>query len=199
MSDKKSSTEKCGCKDCKCENCNCGRSLMPICFLVCALTAVLVALIFSISFTAVFTTELRHKYGRTYAGTYVEEYSNSIGATIVPLSAGATIDMFESGATGFLMIGEKDDERSDDFYAKYSTLVGQLDKTNEFFVYTHNAKGEDAQAENYARAITLDTENAPALLYIRNGKIYDRLDSLYDDSVLNTFIMKYKAVPSSEE
>lgn len=198
MSDKKSSTEKCGCKDCKCENCGCGRSLMPICFLVCALTAVLVALIFSISFTAVFTTELRHKYGRTYAGTYVEEYSKGVGATIIPLSAGATIDMFESGATGFLMIGEKDDERSDEFYGKYSNMVNQLDKTNEFFVYTHDKNGEDSQAESYARAITLDTENAPALLYIRNGKIHDRLDSVYDDSIMNTFIMKYKAVPTSE-
>ena len=171
---------------------------MPICFLVCALTAVLVALIFSISFTAVFTTELRHKYGHTYAGTYVEEYSKGLGSTVISLSAGATIDMFESGATGFLMIGEKDDERSDDFYAKYSSLVDKLDKTNEFFVYTYNKNGEDAQAESYARSITLDNENAPALLYVRNGKIYDRLDSVYDDSILNTFIMKYKAVPSAE-
>ena len=187
MSDKKSSAKKCTCEDC-----NCGRSVLPICFLVCALTAVLVALVFAISFTAIFTTELRHKYGNKYSGDFLTEYRNNTGSTVMPLSAGATIDMFESGATGFLMIGEYNNERSNSFYAAYSKMIETVGNSNEFFVFNYGAENADEKAEQYAISITLDTESAPALLYVRNGKIHDRLDSIYDESILNTFIMKYR-------
>jgi len=188
MSDKKSSAAKCDCKDC-----NCGRSIMPICFLVCTLTAVLVALVFAISFTAIFNTELRHKYGTKYSGDFVEEYRNNVGSTIMPLSAGGVIDMFESGATGFLMIGEYNNDRSNSFYGAYSNMVNTVGNSDEFFVYTYGQEGADSEAEKYAVSITLDTESAPALLYVRNGKIHDRLDSIYDESILNTFMMKYRS------
>lgn len=187
MSDKKSSAAKCDCKDC-----NCGRSIMPICFLVCTLTAILVALVFAISFTAIFNTELRHKYGTKYSGDFSTEYRNNMGSTVMPLTAGGVIDMFESGATGFLMVGEYNSDRSNSFYSAYTRMIETVGNSNEFFAYIYGQEGADAEVEKYAISITLDVESAPALLYVRNGKIHDRLDSVYDESILNTFIMKYR-------
>lgn len=198
MSDKKT-TEKCGCKNCKCENCNCGRSLMPICFLVCALTAVLVALIFSISFTAIFTTELRHKYGNTYAGQFDKDINTNYDDMITGISAGGVIDFFESGQTGFLLVLELNQERSSNFYGDVLTELNATDTKAQTYAFTYDPESGDQQANDYARSITLgDSEDAPALLYVRNGKIHDRLDSIYDSSILNTFISKYRATVAGE-
>ena len=193
MSDKKT-TEKCGCKKCKCENCNCGRSLMPVCFLVCALTAVLVALIFSISFTAIFTTELRHKYGNTYTGQFDKDINTNYDDMITEISAGGAIDFFESGQTGFLLVLELNQERSSNFFGNVLNELDATDTIAQTYAFTYDPESGDQQANDYARSITLgDSEDAPALLYVRNGKIHDRLDTIYDSSVLNTFISKYRA------
>ena len=107
---------------------------------------------------------------------------------------GQLIDFFESGQTGFLLILETNQERSNNFYGSVLAELTNTSTRSQTYAYTHNAEGGDQLAEAYAVSMTLgDTESAPALLYVRNGEIHDRLDSIYDSSILNTFIAKYRS------
>ena len=58
--------------------------------------------------------------------------------------------------------------------------------------YNYPANNEPSVFDDYAEQITLDGEQAPVLLYVRDGRIYDRLDETNGKLGLDLFISKYK-------
>jgi len=185
----------CG-KDCKCDKCkSCGAvsfSIVPVCILVSMLTAVLVTLVFAISFVQSFRLELKPSI--TYTGAFAEATKN---ATIdendaVIIGAEAVVNFFETEQTGFILATNKDCTGTCSELASRIRHMNNLE--NPFVVYRFNydesAPNKKAQAD--AANIVFNGSNAPVLLFVRNGRIYDRLDDVDGETGLRTFIEKYR-------
>ena len=187
----------CACgKDCKCDKCRpCGAvsfSIVPVCILVSMLTAVLVTLVFAISFVQAFKLELKPSI--TYTGAFAEATKN---ATIdendaVIIGAEAIVNFFETEQTGFILATTKDCNSTCGELASRIRHINNLE--NPFVVYRfdydESAPNKKAQADAFN--IVFNGSDAPVLLYVRNGRIYDRLDDTDGETGLRTFIEKYR-------
>ena len=186
---------KCG-KDCTCDKCKaCAManfSIVPVCVLVSMLTAVLVTLVFAISFVQAFKLELKPSI--TYTGAFVEATKN---ATIdendaVIIGAEAVVNFFETEQTGFIFATTKDCGSA---CSELATRIRRANSLENPFViyrfdYDESAPNKKAQAD--ASNIVFNGSNAPVLLFVRNGRIYDRLDDVDGETGLRTFIEKYR-------
>jgi hypothetical protein len=185
--------EKCECgKDCKCASCGCKSDALPICFLACVLTAVLVALTFAISFTVIFDYSLKHKYGQQFMGQFATELQNMEEGEMLSIGAGSVIDFYESGQTGFIYASSDDCTGCVSFEERLTEVAGNKGVLANVYHYNYPKNNEPSQYDNYAEEITLNGEQAPVLLYVREGKIYDRLDETNGSASVETFIEKYK-------
>ena len=156
------------------------------------LTAVLVTLVFAISFVQAFKLELKPSI--TYTGAFAEATKN---ATIdendaVIIGAEAVVNFFETEQTGFIFATTKDCKTTCSELAARIRRANSLD--NPFVVYRYDYDGDalNKQAQTDASNIVFNGSNAPVFLFVRNGRIYDRLDDIDGDTGLRTFIEKYR-------
>ncbi len=185
--------EKCPCgKDCKCAKCGCKSSVFPSCFLACVLTAVLVALVFAISFTVIFDYSLKHKYGRQFMGQFTTELQNMEDDKMLSIGAGSVIDFYESGQTGFIYASSDDCVNCVSFEERLTEIAMNNNVLANVYHYNYPKNNEPSQYDDYVEEITLNGEEAPVLLYVRDGKIHDRLDETNGTAGIESFIAKYK-------
>ncbi len=193
--------KKCDCKNCKCKDCACcglvdARSFFPACFLACIVTAVLVTLFFAVGFTAIFS----YGYGvhkgvnvANFKGIFSEEYNSAKEDEILKISTGATIDFFVSGHTGFIYASADDcGERCTDFETRLMAAATEKEVANQVFHYNYPAYNKPENPDKLAKEMVIASEDAPVLLYVRNGRIYDRLDETNGDLAVAAFLAKYK-------
>ncbi len=187
----KDKKDDCG-KKCHCEKCGHCESMFPPCFLACVLTAVIISIAFALSFSIIFNYELRHKYGTRFSGQYEATIADRDEGEIVVLESGALIDFFESGETGFVFVTSDECIRCYSFEEKLSEIATEKDILNDIVHYNYPANNDPSVFDDYAEEITLNGEQAPVLLYVRDGKIYDRLDEINGTASLDAFLTKYK-------
>lgn len=193
-------TKKCACGDkcncgskCSCDNKTCAKcgNVFSICFLTGVLVAVLVALTFAISFTVIFNYELKHKYGLQFSGQFAKELKDFQDNAILDIEAGAVIDFYESGQTGFLYVSSDDCQYCESFGERLTSIASEAGILANVFHYNY-PKSDASVYDDYVSEITLNGEEAPVLLYVRDGRIYDRLDETNGGTGIFNFIAKYK-------
>lgn len=198
--------EKCSCKECNCakaekntdahvsQTCTCTKreSAFPICFLACVLTAVLVSMTFTVGFSAVFNYSLKHKYGSRFSGQFSASLNDARDGEMLEIGAGAVIDFYESGQTGFIYASTDDCTACASFEERLTSIASSIDTLSSVYHYNYPSDNDPDEYDNYAMAITLDGDTTPTLLYVRDGKIYDRLDDYLSEAGLSSFLAKYK-------
>lgn len=182
----KSNTSKA--KKCDCANCKCSPMYSQASFyvLIAILVATMTVLIISLSFNKS-VRDIFRPSSYAYNGRFDTEQN---GATkdeneFAVLSAGAVIDMINSGKTGFLVVSDESSIDSDAFARRVKQYAGEDAKVYRYNVLTDKTDDDD-------RAVALlDCHTAPAFIYIKNGVIYDRLDDEKDEDDLIFFLQKY--------
>ncbi len=186
---KTSKTAKCSCKDCHCAE-EAMRHVFPICVLACILSATLVALCFAV-FIAI---SARHQYESQYAVKFSGRFAQEINAksedTIRSISAGGVIDFFGHEETGFIYASTHDCPECMLFNVRLYEAAEEVGVVNQVFHYDYPVDPDEY--DRYAHSLTIASEDGPVLLYVRNGRIYDRLDETNGDLSIVTFLKKYK-------
>ena len=194
MPDKKSSTKEKTTKKsgCKCgENCQCcSRSIFPICFLACMITAALVSLGFAVGIAANVAYKTQSDYVLRSAGAFAKETDNISDKTIIALSASGAIDLFSSGQTGFLYAAPGNCAQCSSFELRLLDAIREKGISGQVYKYTYPNNPSDF--DKFAHEATIASEDGPVLLYVRDGRIYDRLDETNGDLAVATFLAKYK-------
>ena len=170
----------------RCEGC--GRSILPICMLVSMLTAILVTLFFSVTFTSsVVNMSVKGKYENLFRNLTDQKDEN--GFTFI--NPGAIVDMtLVSNESGLIFITENS------CTGTCEELAVRIAKANEagakIYRYTYS-EGANDEATKYTNELLInsDSDGLPALVYIRDGYLYDRLDDIRSEADLNTFLGKY--------
>ena len=172
------------------EQCSPACSILPICILVSILTAVLVTLIFSVAFVRSFKFETKASYD--VEGAFQDAIANGDkdddGITLI--DGEAVVDFFTSSKTGFIYASDADCLGCEEFGKLLAKNAEYAEVTN-LYHYEYDPDGT-YNIESSARDTTIGQENEPVLLYIKQGRIHDRLDDPKDESNLNTFLAKYK-------
>ena len=165
-------------------------SILPICILVSILTAVLVTLVFSIAFVRSFKLEARAPLdvSGAFKDALVNKTKDANGITLV--SGEAVVDFFTSGKTGFIFASDEECSSCIDFGARLINIAA-TNEISDIYHYEHVAEAA-GNADVTARNVTIGKEDAPVLIYVREGVIYDRLDDSNSDADLSTFLAKYK-------
>ena len=170
----------------RCEGC--GRSILPICMLVSMLTAILVTLFFSVTFTSsVMNMGVRGKYENLFRNLSGQKDENGF----IFINPGAIVDMtLVSNESGLILITENScTDACDDLAVR----IVKANKTGaKIYRYTYT-KDADDEATKYTNELLIngDSDGLPALVYIRDGYLYDRLDDIRSDADLDTFLGKY--------
>lgn len=176
------------------KNCDSYKSIVSICILVCMLTAVAVSLVFAIGFNETMKSS-GNKTSSAYEGTFAKETAADAATydenSISILSAGAVADFFESSKTGFIYVSSDDCTDCSIFATR---LADAIKGTEAAAVYHLNlSTGDNAtEAENYAKALTGENSAYPILVYVNEGKVYDRLDDTNSEALVASFLAKYK-------
>lgn len=183
--------EKCSCRDC---DCSCGRSQLSFYLLIGILVATLVVLVISVSFNRS-VRDIFRPATYIYNGKFDSEVDNAKKGEgdFTLLSAGAVIDMVESGKEGFLIIGNEKDITSDAFARRVSSYVEGEDGIY-YYQISAGENTDDVRAENI---LGLGENDTPTMLYIKNGVVYDRIDDVKDTADLSVFLNKY--LPTEED
>lgn len=174
----------------KIEQCGQFCSILPICILVSILTAVLVTLVFSIAFVRSFKFEPKTTYNvaGAFKSAIADGKKDEDGITV--LNGEAVVDFFASEKTGFIYASDEDCDECVTF-GKTLAKAAETAEVTDIYHYEHD--GESAEkAEESAHEVTIGQEKTPVLLYIKQGRIHDRLDDPKSESDLNTFLAKYK-------
>lgn len=168
------------------------RNIIPVCIFVSVLTAVLVTLIFSFGFTKGLNELIQKRGKNEYSGNFSSQISKgeTDAAGIILLNNKAVIDMALSGKTGFLYVSTKDCAECSLFESRLGNIKNDSEIDN-IYHYVMNT-GSTSDDDYYAQALTVGTDSVPALLFFRDGMIYDRLDDARDAANLSTFVAKYK-------
>lgn len=186
---------KCG-KDCTCDKCKaCGSasfSLIPVCVLVSMLTAVLVTLVFAISFVQSFKLELKQTV--SYAGAFAKATTSAVidENDAIIIGPEAVVNFFETEQTGFIFATTKDCGTPCSELAVGLRRINSLENPLVIYRYDYEEGTTNQKAHADASNIVFNGSNAPVLLFVRNGRIYDRLDDVDSETGLRTFIEKYR-------
>ena len=194
MPDKKASTKdsktkqtKCKCgDDCQC----CHKSVFPICFLACLMTALLVAFCFAVGIAAKIKYELGNDLVIRSAGQFYRETDGKDSDKIISITAVALIDYFASNQTGFIYATPSNCASCNSFSNRLAYVAREQEVTDSIFRYSMPAKTDEF--DDYIGEVVVADETGPVLLYVRDGKIFDRLDETNGDLALSAFIAKYK-------
>ena len=174
----------------KSEKCGQLCSILPICILVSILTAVLVTLIFSIAFVRSFKFEAKTNYDVTDAFKSAIAANKKDDDGITMIASDAVVDFFTSGRTGFIY-ATKDDCSSCVAFGARLAKVAEKTEISDIYHYAHNVE-DKGKIETSAYEVTIGDDEAPVLLYVKEGRIHDRLDDANSESDLSTFLAKYK-------
>ncbi|MBQ8157207.1 hypothetical protein IJ102_02355 [Candidatus Saccharibacteria bacterium] len=188
MPNKKATTKTKGLTKNYCESCH--ASLLPLCALISILTAVLVSLIFSVAFTQTLTADRNNSI---YKGSFEHSIHEDLSRDnfgFIELNSAALIDMiYLSQSNGLVLV--TDDNNS----AASADLANAIDAAQSGAeVYHYSVVTGGDKADDFMRNLLVenDSDGAPALLYVKNGSIYDRLDDIHNPSLISTFLAKYK-------
>ncbi len=182
-------------KCCDCEKCKCGTAHSQASFyiLIALLVATMTVLVISLSFNKS-VRDIFRPSTYAYSGWFDKEVENGKkdenGVTI--LTAGAAMDMSNSGKTGFLIISDESSFDSDAFARRVANLVASTDN-----VYRYNV-AEEKSVDDERVSSLFDYGSMPAFVYIKDGRIFDRLDDVKDEDDLRFFLEKYNAVTVEE-
>ena len=127
-----------------------------------------------------------------FFGQFDEDFARTDENEMTEVKAGALIDFFESGHTGFVFATSDECTRCGIFSERLLGAAEEEDLLSSIVHYNYPANNNPNKYDLYAETITLNGEEAPVLLYVRNGKIYDRLDDVNSESGIVTFLEKYK-------
>ena len=187
---KTKSDKKC---DKTCDACAKNSSTLPVCLFFSMLTAIIIALTLAITFAS-----LADRYELIDASRYKDSLSTSIqdnhrdGDGMVVISGAAIIDwVYNTEASGFVYITSKDCGSYCDSYGK--NLANYLKNESDINIYRFNSTS--VNYKDYPTAVatklTLGSDNAPTLIYLKDGVIYDRVDNV-DQASMESFLAKYK-------
>ena len=174
----------------KSEQCGQFCSILPICILVSILTAVLVTLVFSIAFVQSFKFEPKTNYDVTDAFKSAISKGEKDDSGITVLNGEAVVDFFTGKKTGFIFAS--DDECAG--CAEFGTMLATAAEKNEItdvYHYAYDVNGT-AKIEEAAKNVTIGEEKTPVLVYVKEGRVHDRLDDPRSEADLETFLAKYK-------
>ena len=154
---------------------------------------IIIALTLAITFAS-----LADRYELIDASRYKDSLSTSIQDNhrdsdgMVVISGAAIIDwVYNTEASGFVYITSKDCGSYCDSYGK--NLANYLKNESDINIYRFNATS--VNDKDYPTAVatklTLDSDNAPMLIYLKDGVIYDRVDNV-DQASMESFLAKYK-------
>lgn len=172
----------------RCDQCE--RSLLPICCLISMLTAVFVTLIFSTAFTSLLATDYKNDYKGAFSESINIKNADKDNFGFTKLNSAAIIDMvFLSKGKGIVLVTGDNSNENDNLANKVMNVA----QNATIYHYSVVKDGGD-KADEFVRELLIggDSDGAPALLYISNGQVYDRLDDTHSESVISTFIAKYK-------
>lgn len=187
---KTKSDKKC---DKTCDACAKNSSTLPVCLFFSMLTAIIIALTLAITFAS-----LADRYELIDASRYKDSLSTSIQDNhrdsdgMVVISGAAIIDwVYNTEASGFVYITSKDCGSYCDSYGK--NLANYLKNESDINIYRFNATSVNDKDYSTAVAtkLTLGSDNAPTLIYLKDGVIYDRVDNV-DQASMESFLAKYK-------
>lgn len=187
---KTKSDKKC---DKTCDACAKNSSTLPVCLFFSMLTAIIIALTLAITFAS-----LADRYELIDASRYKDSLSTSIQDNhrdsdgMVVISGAAIIDwVYNTKASGFVYITSKDCGSYCDSYGK--NLANYLKNESDINIYRFNATS--VNDKDYPTAVAtklaLGSDNAPMLIYLKDGVIYDRVDNV-DQASMESFLAKYK-------
>lgn len=187
---KTKSDKKC---DKTCDVCAKNSSTLPVCLFFSMLTAIIIALTLAITFAS-----LADRYELIDASRYKDSLSTSIQDNhrdsdgMVVISGAAIIDwVYNTKASGFVYITSKDCGSYCDSYGK--NLANYLKNESDINIYRFNATS--VNDKDYPTAVAtklaLGSDNAPMLIYLKDGVIYDRVDNV-DQASMESFLAKYK-------
>ena len=171
-------------------------NIVSICIFVSCITAVLVTLIFNFAWigTQYGSSESAEEAANSsYSDKYKEEtkevtfdaYNNR------KISSTAVIGMMKTGASGLVYIEPADcNAECVDFRDQLSYTQAQ--KASPIFaVYLESNLSEDD--ELLLKKFKIDVNGLPTLAYIKEGEVFDRLDSINSIDNLRNFVQKYRA------
>jgi hypothetical protein len=190
MPEKKTSKHaKCNCKDCHCAE-EAMQHAFPVCLLACILTATLVALCFAISIAVSARYQYESQYAVKFSGKFAEETNAASSSDIRTLTAGGVIDFYEQEETGFIYASSTECPECMLFEMHLSEIAKEVGVVDKVFHYHYPANADNY--DRYAQSITIASDDGPVLLYIRDGRIYDRLDEPNSELAIRSFLLKYK-------
>ncbi len=174
-------------------------NIVSICIFVSCITAVLVTLIFNFAMKFWIGTQYGSRESAeeaansSYSDKYKEEtkeltfdaYNNR------KISSTAVIGMMKTGASGLVYIEPADcSAECVDFREQLSYTQAQ--KASPIFaVYLESNLSEDD--ELLLKKFKIDINGLPTLAYIKEGEVFDRLDSINSIDNLRNFVQKYRA------
>ncbi len=182
-----SKSQKCHCgKDCQC----CSKNIFPICFLACVMTAVLVSFSCAVVLTAQAVYVNKNNFIKQSSGQFIKEANSEYSQVMAKLSAKGLIDFYGSNQTGFIYASTQDCLECQSFAVRLFNAAKELKIINTVYQYVYPT--EPTEFDKYAHQMTIANDNGPVLLYVRDGKIYDRLDEVNGDLGIKNFLTKYK-------
>ena len=161
-----------------------------ICFLACVLTATFVVICFAAGIMAAMNYQNKNDYVERANGAFGKEVDRAVKGEITKLSAAGLIDFFSSEETGFIYAATGDCAKCQSFKANLVEAAKKIEVIDQTYQYTY--PHDPGELDKYAHEISISTEEAPVLLYVRGGRIYDRLDETNSDLAISTFLAKYK-------
>lgn len=168
-------------------------SALPVCLFFSMLTAIIIALVLAITFASLADRyELidATKYRGSLAESIQDNHKDSSG--IVMISGAAIVDwIHNTEASGFVYVSSKD---CGSFCTNYEKNLADYIKSEDcinVFHFDATSVNDKDYPTAVATKLTLGSDNAPMLIYIKDGVIYDRVDNI-ESSSMESFINKYK-------
>ena len=121
---------------------------------------------------------------------FAKETAEKSSKTITTLSASGAIDFFGSGQTGFLYAAPSNCLQCGGFELRLLDAIKEKSAFGQVYKYSYPI--DPTEFDKFAHEATIADEKGPVLLYVRDGRIYDRLDETNGDLAVATFLAKYK-------
>ncbi len=168
-------------------------TVLPVCCFFSMMTAIVIAIALAITFSSIAKNyELINssRYNGSFESAIASNQLDSNMLTII--DSDAVLDLlYNTKSSGFLYVSSTN---CGDFCTSYAEKLGQLlaeDQNLDIYHYHATSVNSKDQEDALATKLTLDGASAPALLYVKDGYIYDRVDNTNEAST-ESFIEKYK-------
>ncbi len=185
-------------KSCSCKNCDCAckpHSQLSFYVLISLLVATMTVLVVSLGFNKS-VRDIFRPATYMYNGMFSNEVNKSDKdeSGFIKLSAGGAIDMLGSNGEGFLIVTEENCLGCDVFVKRVESLISPSSAK----IYHYNSAVDETSDDKRAKDM-LGIEETPDFIYIRNGRVYDRIDDVKNMDDLALFLDKYITTDEEEE